>query len=485
MSLRRTVPPLLITALTLLVLLGISIAANADLAVEEMALNPEGSVYDVNADAGGVLWISDNGAEEIWTVDPPTGVYTVYYGVGPVSDARRATDGGVWWIDQTDQSLRRLWPHSSEFTTWTIPGASTLFGTAIDQAGTVWLSQASDPEVYRFAVASSKLCTYTLGAQGGSNYVLAESANVWLADWIGNSVHRVEGNSDVLTSWALPTDPFLPDARPEGLAVDGEGHVWWADSDRHHLARLEPDDSRLTTYGLPWGSQSRMVTVSGERVWYTEDARGSVGRLDPALASGSSQTILSDTVTLTPECSQISPDATGVLTTTTGTAAWASTAYTSVVDADGWSIHELPPDAYPWGIAASGGELWMVDTGRQVLARIEDSLSVTACKVADEDGELSTGDDRTPLEGWTMYMLVDGARQEPRRETGPDGCVTWDGLDPGVSYGVEEETHPDWIALTPTTHSFGVGSAGDTFGYVFVNAEIEEEYRIYLPLVIR
>ena len=127
----------------------------------------------------------------------------------------------------------------------------------------------------------------------------------------------------------------------------------------------------------------------------------------------------------------------------------------------------------------------MADTGRQVLARLQDSLSVTACKMADEDGEPGTDDDRSPVEDWTMYLLVDEARQEPGRETGPDGCVTWDQLEPSVSYGVAEETDLDWNALTPTTHSFGVGSAGDTLEVVFVNAEVEEEYRIYLPLVIR
>jgi hypothetical protein len=105
--------------------------------------------------------------------------------------------------------------------------------------------------------------------------------------------------------------------------------------------------------------------------------------------------------------------------------------------------------------------------------------------MADEDGELSTDDDRTPLADWTMFLLVDGARQEPGRETSADGCVTWDGLEPGVSYGVEEATDPDWIALTPTNHTFGVGSAGDVLEHVFINAEVEEEYRIYLPLVMR
>lgn len=483
MSLTRAVPVLFITTVALLILLGFGGAANAELGAEETPLNPDGSAYEINADAGGLLWISENGAEEIWALDPTSGEVTIYHGTGAVSDARRAADGSVWWIDQNDSSLRRLWFDSGEFATWGIPGASTLLGTTIDEQGRVWLSQLFDPEVYRFTVESSELCTYTLGAMGGSDYILADGSDIWLADWITDSIRRLEPDSGVLTSWALPASALLPDARPEGLAMDGEGHVWWADPDRHHLARLEPEESRLTTYDLPWGSQPQMVTVSSERLWYTEDREGSVGRLDPAVASGETETVTVETATLTPICSQISPDATGVLTTSSGTAPWASAVYTSVVDADGWSIHELPSEnAYPWGIAASRGEVWMVDYGRQVLARLQDSLSVTACKMADEDGRLSTSDDRSPVEDWTMYLLVDGERQEPGQLTGPGGCVTWSELDSGLSYGVEEETAPSWRALTPTSHTFGVGSTGESYAHVFVNAE---GYWIYLPLVIR
>jgi streptogramin lyase len=478
MSLRRTVPVFFISALLLLVLLGISGAANAELGVEETPLDLDGSAYEINADAGGLLWISDNGAEEIWALDPTSGEVTIYHGAGAVSDARRAADGSVWWIDQGKDSLRRMWPDSGEFTTWTIPGAATLLGTAIDETDAVWLSQYFDPEVYRFTVESSELCTYTLGPMGGSDYILADGTEIWLGDWIGKSIHRLEPGSDALTSWALHAY-----ARPEGLAMDSQQELWWADPDRHHLGRLEPEESHLTTYDLPWGSQPQMVTVSGERIWYTEDWRGSVGRLDPAVASGDSETVTVETATLTPVCSQISPDVTGVLTTSSGTASWASAVYTSVVDADGWSVHELPSeDAYPWGIAASRGEVWMVDYGRQVLARLQDSLSVTACKMADEDGKLSTSDDRSPVEDWTMSLLVGGERQEPGRHTGPGGCVTWSELDPGLSYGVEEETAPGWRALTPTSHTFEVGSAGESYAHVFVNAE---GYWIYLPLVIR
>ena len=57
-----------------------------------------------------------------------------------------------------------------------------------------------------------------------------------------------------------------------------------------------------------------------------------------------------------------------------------------------------------------------------------------------------TSSDGTPLEGVTYRLtrVEDGTRYEDRR-TGPDGTITWEGLEPGVYSLVELETLPDHI----------------------------------------
>jgi streptogramin lyase len=460
---------LLVSALLLLALLAFAVTIGADLPAQEVALNEEGTVYEINPGPQGLLWISDYGAEEIWALDPASGAYTVFQDAGRVSDARRAADGSVWWVDQVDDSLGRLWPDSGQVTVWKIPGATGLFGTAIDGNGHVWVTQYFGARVYRFAVESSTLCTYTLGTLGGSNYIVADGTDIWLGDWINDRIHRLDSGSGTLTSWALPVD-----SSPEGLAFEGSGHFWWADPDLHHLARLEPDLDRLTTYPLPLGSTAHMLAVSGNRLWYTEDSRRTLGRLDPSVASGTSQILSTSTTSLTPTCSEISPDSTATLSSSTGTASWAGSTYTLAHDAAGWWIHDLPADGYPWGVAASGSGLWMVDNGRQVLAQVADRPSVTACKEDDADGDPATDDDRTPIEGWTVYLVVGGLRQEPGQLTGASGCHTWNGLEAGVSYGVEEDDPAGWTPLAATSHDFGPIQAGTGYDHTFVNAQSVE-----------
>jgi streptogramin lyase len=453
----------------LLALLCIATAVGADLAVQEMGLNPNGTAYEINAASEGTLWISENGEQEIWALDPATSEYAVYSGAGQVSDARQAPDGSVWWIDGSD-ALGQLWPDTSAVTVWQIPGAATLSGTAIDASGDVWLSQFFDPQVYRFTASSGQVCTYTLGTIGGNDYILAQGDQIWLGDWNNDRIHRLDAASGQLTSWALPYNPFV-NYYPEGLALDSAGNLWWADAEWGRLARLEPDLDRLTTYALPVGSTPEMVAVNAHRLWYTEDGTGTLGRLDPYLATGTSQTLFAETSALMPSCTTISPASTGTLSTSSDTAAWASATYTTTVDAGGWWVHELPQDAYPWGIAAAGGAVWVVDNGRQMLARVQDTLSVVACVEADADGDPATSGDQTPLEGWTAYLIADGVGQEPSQLIGPSGCVVWDGLGAGVSYGVEETVPAGWAPLDGATHTFGELVPGEANVHTFLNSE--------------
>lgn len=478
MSFRRIPALWFSSALLLLAFLALAGVASADLGAQETELNPEGQAYEVNAGPQGLLWISESKGKEIWALDPASGDYTVYQDAGAVSDARRAPDGTVWWIDQARNRLGLLWPDSQDVTLWDLPVETVPLGTAVDGNGQVWVTEFFRPRVYRFSVESSQLCTYTLAAIGASDYILADGSDLWLGDWINDSIHRLDADSGLLTSWTLPYN-----ARPEGLALDGRGHFWWADSDRHHLARLEPDLDRLTTYALPLGSAPRMLAFSGNYLWYTEDNRRTLGRLDPFVATGTSQAIPTETTTLTHACSEISPATTDRLSTYGGTASWSSSTYTLTHDAGGWWIHDLPADAFPWGITASSGEVWMVDNGRQVLARLPDEATIAACKLADADGDPATTGDRTPLEGWTVYLVVDDQRQEPGHLTGPTGCYAWRDLAADHNYGVEEEAEPGWKALTPTSYQFGPVLPGASYVAEFVNAEGSEN--IYLPLVLR
>lgn len=99
---------------------------------------------------------------------------------------------------------------------------------------------------------------------------------------------------------------------------------------------------------------------------------------------------------------------------------------------------------------------------------------VTACKVEDSDGDLSTSGDQSALPDWTIYLIVNGGRQEPGHKTGGDGCTAWEYFGSANNIGVEEELNNGWTSLNGTSHDFGQAIPGSSHKHSFINAKIPE-----------
>jgi hypothetical protein len=140
----------------------------------------------------------------------------------------------------------------------------------------------------------------------------------------------------------------------------------------------------------------------------------------------------------------------------------------------GWTA--LAPVSHTFGTISPGA------TYTHTFVNAE-NVSVTACKLADEDGELATTEDQSPQIDWTIFLVVDDVKQELGQQTGLDGCTTWDNLVPVHTYGVEEDSPSGWTPLTPITHTFGTILPGSIQSHTFINHE--EVVFIYLPMVVR
>jgi hypothetical protein len=99
-------------------------------------------------------------------------------------------------------------------------------------------------------------------------------------------------------------------------------------------------------------------------------------------------------------------------------------------------------------------------------------VDVTACKVRDLDGDTTTDDDRVPVEGWMVSRTEEGTIVDTQ-PTAANGCFTWTGLTPGITYDVHEETKAGWEHLGPTDVVFDRAQSGDSFAHTFVNAVLE------------
>lgn len=116
------------------------------------------------------------------------------------------------------------------------------------------------------------------------------------------------------------------------------------------------------------------------------------------------------------------------------------------------STENLPTGAYVVTEKSCPG--YIVDDAQRILylAPNEDAEFVFTNSKQPSLTLTKTSSDGAPLEGitYSLTRIEDGTRYEDKR-TGPDGTITWEGLEPGVFSLVERETLPDHI-LDPTEY---------------------------------
>ena len=354
--------------IVLALLLGMSVASaiGRTVTVEETDLTYYGSVLEVHSSPDGLIVISDDGADELRLVDPATGGYTSY-DVGSVVDAKADGAGNVWWTDAA-ATFGVLYTGLNEKETWTLVGRN-LYGTALDVDGKVWFSEwfGSSSRLYSFDPESTELCTYALlsGALSYSYYVLKGDGYFWMLNWGSGHVVRFNPETLAVKRWEVAGMSTLE----QGMALDSQGRLWWADRGGAQLSRLDPQEDEREDFDLPVGTEPIWVQIWGDSVWYTESAGGTVGILTPSLASSSVSDLAALNLTATESCSELGAGEVQEVTSSTGTLGWTGDTLEPVVDADGWLVYGLAEDAEPFGLTSGSGYQWVSDPGRQKLVR--------------------------------------------------------------------------------------------------------------------
>lgn len=378
---KRIIPAIL----GLFVFLSLALPAEASIPVEEGNLAVGGLAYEVNPDSDGWLWISEYGNGEVWRLNPVTGEHFIYSTSGNPADARR--DGSYfWWVDASVNQISRAEVVDGNldgkvaFSTWEVPGAWWFWGTTLDSSGRLWTSDGSLSQFYRIALntagTEAEICTYSTPMSGLTNYLAYDDPYLWLADDIAPRLLRLNVNDNTYQWFQLP-----PGSYPFGMAVDGEGDIWYAETLFSALSEFDPESKVLLQYQIPpiinpLDSSPVFLSVQQKRIWYSEDYYGSFGLLDTTIASYEAYELTYGNGTLNPSCkSQIAPITTGNMAITSEpNFSWSTPIdYFPLVDAGGWEIYtDSSEGATPnyWGIAYQEGKTWVVDDGQQKLLQI-------------------------------------------------------------------------------------------------------------------
>jgi LPXTG-motif cell wall-anchored protein len=187
-------------------------------------------VNSMTATANGTFWVSSPGGNILrYTTNPFTLAENMNVG-GKPSQLTTATDGTVWFIDETNNNVRSI---SYANSTWTVDSAVTVgssprFLTAGD-GGSVWVADSVDATVKQITnVGGVRSVRETKSLPGTTLAGLTKGpdGDIWVADRSAGKLIRILKDSE--GGWFEDTFTLSVSDREMILATGPDGDIWVA-----------------------------------------------------------------------------------------------------------------------------------------------------------------------------------------------------------------------------------------------------------------
>jgi virginiamycin B lyase len=251
---------------------------------------PSRMPFSAAPDQNGFLWIPDFGlANKITRLDPKTGEmkdFSIpFTGTGGVHSAVPAADGSVWIAEQGSNRVGKWDPATqkiSEYQDSYLPGKEGIedggskHTVRIDPSGKVWASGVPltrfDPETGKFT---------RLNSGGGYIYDVKPDKNgdVWFTNIFTDEIGKVDGRTDHISFWTLPT----ADAYPRRMEIGPDGMIYSGEFRGGKMARFDPKTQTFKEFALPGPDPSPygLGFDAAGYLWYDSHNMDLIGRFDP------------------------------------------------------------------------------------------------------------------------------------------------------------------------------------------------------------
>ena len=257
----------------------------------------------VAVDGAGNLFVADVENHRVRRIDAATGTITTYAGTGhpgnagdgrPAESAQLARPTGValddagtvFIADFGNGRVRMVDPVTRTITTlrakrpWSLSGDGRPappvgfggWGVAVDSAGHLYVADPTRRLVSRLDIATNTLETLASSIDRGyegyggpstwarflapQGVAVDPAGHVYIADPLGGSVHRIDGETGAITKpyanrlqrlgrgGGATVGPRLKS--PQGVAVDAEGHLYIVDSGDHRVRKVDTATWEIT-----------------------------------------------------------------------------------------------------------------------------------------------------------------------------------------------------------------------------------------------
>jgi virginiamycin B lyase len=149
----------------------------------------------------------------------------------------------------------------------------------VDDQGRGWYAGNRNGRIGRIDPETGEVTTFMTGeARDPHTMHFDGQGHIWFTSQQSNRVgrlHMESGEVEIITPYDSPS-------RPYGIVLDDVGHPWVMLLGAPHVARIDPATFEVTLYdqASPESRGRRLEWTPDNKVWYVDEARGYLGRID-------------------------------------------------------------------------------------------------------------------------------------------------------------------------------------------------------------
>lgn len=255
--------------------------------------------HDVIVDAGGTVWYSSFGEQNLGKLDPRTGKVTEFaipehkpgFPTGLLG-LRSDPDGNLWFGNMYQATIARFDRKTESFRFWPLEGEENIDAAQINMAspqssgvdGKVWAQNNGFAGVHRLDIASGKIETFVpfKGVPGPHNIydVVPDSRNnVFFTDFRQRHIGRIDAKTGAVKLYEIPT----PDSAPRRGSMDAQDRLWFGE---YHADRIGMFDTKTEQFkewpvAPKWSAPYDVATDKNGEAWTGSMLSDRVTRLNP------------------------------------------------------------------------------------------------------------------------------------------------------------------------------------------------------------
>jgi streptogramin lyase len=202
---------------------------------------------------------------------------------------------GNAWVGERAGRVGRFDPRTLEFAEFkTPPGPApedrqSLGNPQIDARGIMWVPDGPNSRWLSFDTKTEKFLAFAwpknmAGGAGGNSMALHPDGTIW-ATGANKEVRMLKPDSVEFKAFPSPSAKAgSPAPGAYGLAVAGDGSVWWAEDEIDKMARVDPATGKVEEFTIPYSEghafPRRMNTDANGDLWVALWNAGKLMKID-------------------------------------------------------------------------------------------------------------------------------------------------------------------------------------------------------------